>query len=451
MITYGLVKQVGPYSSKNLGISSYNPRARDTEIISPRYPYTPSMGHAVYNKSRWAKRQVLDREGYANPKLRKVQATNEMKELELKTMLGKVFGATFQARVTPLPHSISVSQALHGIPGGDPEWYGTDSGGNTLGAIPGSMPSVVERDEPEEPEVKEEDIEEANLVPLDEYGVTPNQFSQGISQAFQTATNIFSMLDRPISSISNQMAVLYPVITHFINTRQLALEGGMRLLLGPSAGDLIIRLMRQDERIRRFVTERISQYAIQPAADLLRNFAINPSAYLSIVATGTATTDEALVPTSTLPGGGSVYDTLMDTLSNLGVTAASQVLPGAQQTTGSIIRTFINLLQISADAPRQIEQLANTVSGAVTFVGPYTLRARDPVTGLVVNPSRVLNQEPVRQAVRQVGPNIQRIIEQLGQSARTITGRASQGAIEAASQIVEGTVQRIARRGGSTS
>lgn len=89
MITYGLVKQVGPYS-RNYP-QSY--QADNTEVIRPRYPYNPVIG--LGDKSRYAARQVQDKEGIANPKLRKVQAIQKNREMQVRLDLSNLFGKTF--------------------------------------------------------------------------------------------------------------------------------------------------------------------------------------------------------------------------------------------------------------------------------------------------------------------------------------------------------------------
>jgi hypothetical protein len=49
----------------------------------------------------------MDVEGYANPKLRKLQSENDMKMMELKTALAKIFGVTFQAKTNLEPARLS--------------------------------------------------------------------------------------------------------------------------------------------------------------------------------------------------------------------------------------------------------------------------------------------------------------------------------------------------------
>lgn len=95
MITYGLVKQYGPYAKPYP--TSY--QSDDTQVIAPRYPYVPALGNTVYNPSKWGKRQVTEMESYANPKLLQLQAGREMRDLELKSALARIFGNNFKADV----------------------------------------------------------------------------------------------------------------------------------------------------------------------------------------------------------------------------------------------------------------------------------------------------------------------------------------------------------------
>jgi hypothetical protein len=89
MLTYGLVKQVGPYARNNP--QTY--QQSNMEIIQPRYPYNPTIG--LGTKSRYAQRVVEDREGVANPKLRKVRAEQKNKEIRLQMDLSNLFGRRF--------------------------------------------------------------------------------------------------------------------------------------------------------------------------------------------------------------------------------------------------------------------------------------------------------------------------------------------------------------------
>lgn len=112
MITYGLVKQNSAYAKPYP--ASY--KASNTEVIQPRTQFIHTMGNTVYNPSKWGKRQVMDIEGYANPKLRKLQASNEAKMMNLKTALAKVFGTNFSARTVRVPHTADPKKYEAGPP-----------------------------------------------------------------------------------------------------------------------------------------------------------------------------------------------------------------------------------------------------------------------------------------------------------------------------------------------
>jgi len=94
MITYGLVKQVGPYSKNEP--SSYNPGAQNTIVMSPRYPYDASgESTSIHNRSLWAARLVSDAGNLEDPKTSLQYAKAQQKKENLTIVLGNLFGNTF--------------------------------------------------------------------------------------------------------------------------------------------------------------------------------------------------------------------------------------------------------------------------------------------------------------------------------------------------------------------
>ncbi len=100
MITYGLVKQNSAFARNYK--SSYDPDARNTVLIAPKYPYELEMGFA--SKSAYAERKVLDGQGTmpSLPKWRQEDNKRSNDKLlgQLASMLqfnqpfGKVMGPT---------------------------------------------------------------------------------------------------------------------------------------------------------------------------------------------------------------------------------------------------------------------------------------------------------------------------------------------------------------------
>jgi hypothetical protein len=79
MITYGLVKQVGPYARDYP--SRYIPSNKI--VMAPRYPYSPMEGFE--EKSPFAARQVPDREQLQKPKKQKLQ--NEIAQKQYQALV----------------------------------------------------------------------------------------------------------------------------------------------------------------------------------------------------------------------------------------------------------------------------------------------------------------------------------------------------------------------------
>lgn len=94
MLTYGLVKQRGPYSQNYP--SSYTSKSNDVTIVAPRYPYDPAgESTSIYNRSYWAARLVPDSTNLQNPKTTLYAAKAEQKQMQLQVHLDALFGNTF--------------------------------------------------------------------------------------------------------------------------------------------------------------------------------------------------------------------------------------------------------------------------------------------------------------------------------------------------------------------
>jgi len=95
MLTYGLVKQRGPYAQNYP--SSYTPNSNDVTIVSPRYPYDPTVGDSssVHKRSYWAARVVPDSANLQNPKSNLYAAKSGQKQMQLQVHLNALFGNTF--------------------------------------------------------------------------------------------------------------------------------------------------------------------------------------------------------------------------------------------------------------------------------------------------------------------------------------------------------------------
>lgn len=375
MLTYGLVRQRGPYAQDYP--SSYDPSVRNSQNISPRYPYNPEIGNSVYNGSDWAKRKIVDGESYANPKLRKLQAENEMKMNEMQTFFSKLFGSNFAANLSKLPHTANPETSRAGPPPSGDEPPGEPTQPNQ------SMPNDAEPEEmEEEPEIKEEEeeVEEAALVPLENF---PRSRWTGVTRA---VSNIYNSVSTDV--IQEMIGYMLPVVSHFLDTRRITIETGLRMLLGRQIGGVAINFIREDERLRSYITSAISDYAVQPPVEILRQFVQNPSQFLTII-TDAAVESPGNVFQLALDSGGEMMEQLgQDIAQTIRVEGGNQGI--------SIISTLLSYLQASSTNPRLLqsgfEQLAGTVSGPVAMVGGRTLRPRTSqgraITGRVLRAIR---------------------------------------------------------------
>lgn len=96
MLTYGLVKQVGPYSTN--APSSYSSTANNVTVMSPRYPYNADgESTSIHQQSLWAARLVPDSANLEDPKTSLQYAKAAQKKENITIVLGNLFGNTFQA------------------------------------------------------------------------------------------------------------------------------------------------------------------------------------------------------------------------------------------------------------------------------------------------------------------------------------------------------------------
>lgn len=94
MITYGLVKQVGPYSKNEP--SSYSSTANNVVVMSPRYPYDPvGESTSIHQRSLWASRLVSDAANLEDPKTSLQYARAQQQKENISITLGNLFGNTF--------------------------------------------------------------------------------------------------------------------------------------------------------------------------------------------------------------------------------------------------------------------------------------------------------------------------------------------------------------------
>lgn len=102
---YGLVQTIGPYSVKKR--QSY--QADNTEIISPRYPFTPDSSGTVHQQSDWAQRRVQDKD-FINPR-QKLQRERYLENLvELSNLMTNSFGVPKTVLTTATQTQPSVAQ-----------------------------------------------------------------------------------------------------------------------------------------------------------------------------------------------------------------------------------------------------------------------------------------------------------------------------------------------------
>jgi hypothetical protein len=383
MLTYGLVKQRGPYARDYP--SSY--KQSNEEIISPRYPFDASAASsdAYHNRSLWAARLVPDSANLEAPKFKMDVLKQRQKEMELKVNLSLMFGNSF------------------GVEGAVDE-------GQPLGGVPGDrMPNEA----PEEP-VKEEEVkqEEDVIEPgQDFYPITAAELAPVVQTATEALGSLFDRFQITRENMQPYMNVMLPIVSHFVSTGALAVEGGIELLLGDRVGGFLINLLRQDERLRREFTTMISDYAVRPAARLVgqqvRNFLYDPSNFIQLTFGrgergqpppplpitfpdgAVVPTPTTYIPTSTIGSvGEGVAVGVGNTLGEIGRDIAAQTI---QQNAPSIVRMLLGYLAGPGANPTDINRLANAFAGPVTIVNNRVLRYRGP-DGRVVNVERLLRR-----------------------------------------------------------
>jgi hypothetical protein len=239
-------------------------------------------------------------------------------------------------------------------------------------------------------------------------GAIGNVVDTGLSMVRRTndAVNV-------IGSYANRMI---PYIGYLVNTNQLTAEGGLQMLFGTNANP-IIAFIRQNDETRRWVTNLLAENAIRPAAQtigetaraggnaVIRYFLDNPT---EVAAESLST---ALANPGNLITAGAEF---IPTPTIDEVTRTVVVAGAGSNNPGGMINAIIQVLTMLAlraglpNPPRTFQRLAGTVAGPVSFRGPYALRPRDPVTGVVQRAIMDNVARPIQGAlVRRVGQRLQ--------------------------------------------
>lgn len=365
MLTYGLVKQRGPYARDYP--QSYQQDNR--EVISPRYPFSAADAdaNAYHNRSLWAARLVPDSANLENPQFKMDVLKERQKEMQLRVNLSLLFGNSF-----------GVEDAESGeAPSGMPEEPQGEEGEPIKEEVGNKEDEVIEPGE-------------------DFYPISPEELAPIVEEATNAVASVFDRFQITADQIRPYMSRMLPVVSHFINTGVLAVEGGIELLLGPTAARYLIRAIREDERLRRAFTTALSDYAIRPAARFIggqvREFLYDPTNYVQILFGGQ---ERGLPPPALpitfpdgspapLPPGPGMFDDAADTGGAMALDTVSQNAP-------TIIRLLLNYLAGPGANPTDITRLANTFAGPVSIINGRQLRLRGP-DGRVVNLQQMLRR-----------------------------------------------------------
>jgi hypothetical protein len=245
MITYGLVKNVGPYGKGYL--ASYH--SSNTERIAPSYPYEPSLG--LPTPSKYAKREVMDGEGVANPRFPNI--FEQRQKWERQNMFKKVVEDLVMHNRFSRRTEIG-DQGDFSTPGGQPD------DPNTLGENtqePPLNPGVYENMYPDV-DVEEEIIElnEATRRPAFE-----GQTEDAVSTMIRTSGNVASLTNR----VGNYVQNLVPVLSALVDLREITIDSIPRILFGPN-----LNPGPMYNALRRGITQQVQNYIANPATDAIR-------------------------------------------------------------------------------------------------------------------------------------------------------------------------------------
>lgn len=324
MLTYGLVKQVGPYARP------YPARykVQNKTVISPRYPYDPSGDStAVHNRSAWAARVVPDGPDPTS-KTQLQREKQQQQDMQLNVVIESLFGNTFGTETDE-----SETKTMPGIT--EPQNIGEPE--------PVSYPNIKE----------EEDIEEMNLVPLEPSNVN---WRRGIVSAIRQGSQILQSASTPLQAISGYMRTMIPLVGHLVDTDRLTLNAGLTLLLGRDYARPLIDFLRTRDDLRTQLTRAFTDYVVEPSANVVRDFVSDPDNFVNLALQESFEGAQAVTPW---------LDQLAEDLSTT-----------ATQTAGDRAMSLVGLLlnTLVATEPMVAPRISGPIGPVGTIVGGYNLR-----------------------------------------------------------------------------
>lgn len=264
MLTYGLVKQQGPYSKG--GRSVWSPYARNTAVISPTVP-TPMLA-GYLEPSQYARRKLRKEGQVPQYTLPVINRPNELITLlkQLATFSGQFMADRPRPdRGTAPPRPGDPSTMDPNAPPVDPNAPATD-------------PNAPDVKDETEPPIKTEDEETEEVQPLRPLGDLVEGDGQ-ISrlQRGQFLNPALDLIRQGISRLNGLQLASYvnrvlPVVWYFVDTQQLTTEAALTLLVGNYARPMI-RALRTGMRLRTDLTQALSDYAMQPTVRTFRDVA----------------------------------------------------------------------------------------------------------------------------------------------------------------------------------
>lgn len=273
MITYGLVKQMGPYGKGY--VASYN--ASNKERISPTYPYEPSLG--LPPPSKYAKREMMDGESSANPRFPNI--FEQRKQWEVRNLMNKI------ATALTMHNRFSRS---------------AENSSTMLGTQTDFTPTLNQNAPNENAQVEDADEENANFTPFVNYdGDTPTSLNQeeiielrnfvsteqfeayteetvrqllsrqGL-QGFQSVVRGGSNALTTMRTIGTYVGTVMPFLSVLVDMKAITVETIPRLLFGDN---ILGNSGRYYNDMTRVMTDLVQQYGANPAADGIRRLVIN--------------------------------------------------------------------------------------------------------------------------------------------------------------------------------
>lgn len=348
MLTYGLVKQQGPYSKG--GRSVWSPYARNTAVISPTVP-TPMLA-GYLEPSQYARRKLRKEGQVPQYTLPVINRPNEL--ITLLKQLATFSGQFMADRPKPDRGTADDTTTM------DPNAPPPDP----------NAPDV--KDETESP-IKTEDTDTEELPPLGDFVEEDEQVSR--IQRGRFLNPALDLIRQGVSvlnglQLSSYVNRVLPVAWYLVDTNQLTQDAALTLLFGDYARPMI-RAMRNSMDLRSEFSRAISDYLAQPVVRSFRDVAqftvssgIN---YMGDAIGQIASGNEAITPTSTIWEPTTTEE--MDFVADMELTAQDRV---GRRRGATLVNLVIQALQAQTLAGVQVPTIQSITQASGT--GLYTLR-----------------------------------------------------------------------------